>query len=207
MATCPHCNENIKLSKGLPTFESSATFDYGPEAEPPEIRRNLWTGSDGVTYSIAGTFTGGVLLTFSWWYNLDAGIFIAGGALLTGVGLHILKLILYRPRPDSVGPVASEQTTIKVESWSEDNAHVMLDEFQDKRITLSLLRVVAAAVIADQVNFSKPQLTKYSGVSQRKYDLLKAEFYRLHYCYTDKANRTHLLRAGRSFLRQVNNDA
>jgi len=206
MESCPHCDKPIKLSKGLPTFESTAPFDYGPEAEPPEIRRNLWA-SDGVTYSIAGVFVGATLLSFSWWYNLDAGVFIAGGALFTGVGLHILKLILYRPRPASADPVASGQTTIKVEHWDQERGHVTLNEFQDKRITLSLLKTVAKAIIVDEVNFSKPQLTKYSGISQRRYDILKSEFYRLNFCYTDKANRTHLLRSGRAFLRTVQDSA
>jgi len=147
-----------------------------------------------------------VLLVFSWWYDLQIGSLVVVAALGVGVGLHVLKLVLYRPNVPAIVAPGQTEKLIKVEHWDFDQGRVILEEFQDKRVTIGLLQVVARAVIKDQVNFSRPALTKYSGVTQGKYLALKSEFERLNFCYTDQGNKTHLLRAGRAFLRQAQSD-
>ena len=216
--TCPHCKGQIKaipLKHNLPpggdvsgsplsTFKNLANspFVEAPDYYPVEIKQhaNFWA-SDGATYALAGIFTGGVLLSFAWWYDIHLGPVIAGGALVVGIGLHILKIVLHRP-PSLSDPNPGEMV-IKVEQWDFEQGQAILQEFQDDRITIDLLTGVAEAVVKDGCNFSRPALGKAANISQGQYHALKAEFERLNFCYTDKANKTHLLRRGKAFLRVV----
>lgn len=210
--TCPHCGKVYKLIplKFLPPQDPAQpghlfqSLDIGlPEQpEPIEVKRSFWA-SDGMVYAIAGTFTAGAILMFGWYYEVGtaAGPVAVFAALAVGVGLHILKIVLHAPaRPPKP---AESVKKIKVEHWSEDNRHVILQEILDERITLDELKRVAEAVIVDGHNFSRPALCEHAGISQAKFWCIKREFERLNYAHVTKAKKTVLTPRAHAFLRKL----
>ena len=95
-----------------------------------------------------------------------------------------------------------ELITIRVEQITDDGRHWLLDEL-DERISLDELTRVASLIIEDGLVWSRPNLTKYAGVSQSKFHLITDEFRRLNFLVVTKANRSVLSLRAFAFLRQV----
>ncbi|MFQ5580276.1 MAG: hypothetical protein ACE5FZ_06660 [Nitrospiria bacterium] len=127
------------------------------------------------------------------WLSALTGVVMTG--TLAGIKAWRGSLLPIEPDPDEV--------TIKVEHWDFEQGRAVLQQFKDNKITLDLLKKVAKAVIDDGCNFSRPALTKAAGLSQGGYHAVKSEFERLNFCYTDKGNKTHLLKRGKAFLQEV----
>ncbi len=99
----------------------------------------------------------------------------------------------------------SEELTIKVESWQDDGP-VLLDEIQDKSISLDEWRKTARSIIIEGLNFSRPALTKSTNkakITQTTFHKVKNEFLRLNYAHRDGNNYTLSPRA-LAFLRKIN---
>ena len=197
LTTCPHCGQQFPLKKA---FENTAAAAF--EETPPRLPKASFWQSDGVVYALAGAATGTFALLAGSWYELEsAGMIAAGLSIVTGLVLHVLKIMLHAPaRPIAPKP---DTVTIRIEQTGTDEnpRGVKLDTLADG-ITLDELRRVAGAIEAGH-NFSRPALVLHARISQNKYAKIKGEFERLGYCYTDPGNRTHLLRAGKAFLRQI----
>jgi hypothetical protein len=214
VTTCPHCGGALRVQalgrpKTLagdqaPTFQSVASTWAGgdPEPEPEIVHKSFWA-SDGPTYAIAGLFAGGVVLTFGWAYELThTGLVTAIVAISGGFGMHLLKLWWHKPpAPDAP---KSAGVTIKIEErgTSENPRGLKLDSIEDPAITLEDLQSVARAISAG-ANFSRPALTVRAGISQSKYRKIKNEFERLNFVFTDRGNKTQLLRSGRAFCARL----
>lgn len=213
--TCQHCKQqNLFVAfpradkslahsePGLTTFQNTSEFiSEIPESSTVIERRNFWA-SDAINYTLTGLFSGGVIAVYFWYNDIGNGSIVALVTLTGVIGLPILKLFLNRTR--GIVEAVRDETIIRIESWDNpDGSKILLNEFNDKRITMPMLESVATAVIKNKVNFSRPALTKAAGISQGKYHALKAEFERLDFCYTDDGNRTHLLHRGKNFLRTV----
>ena len=189
-------------TESTPIFESLSQF-IEPDSTPQitHEKRNFWA-SDGATYAVAGVFTGGVLFSFAWWYDIPLGPIVAAGALLVGVGLHVLKIVLHRPaRPTAAEPGPSE-TVIKVEQISSDGKHWLLEEL-DESISMGELQSVAAAVV-DKNKWARAVTTK-AGLSQGKHQKLQQDFLRLSYLepLPNNVNGYRVTGTGRRFLLQI----
>ena len=197
LTTCPHCGQQFPLKKA---FENTAAAAF--EDAPPRLPKTSFWQSDGAVYSLAASATGLFVLLAGGWYELEyTGLFAASLSVVTGLGLHVLKIMLHAPaRPIAPKP---DTVTIRIEQTGTDEnpRGIKLDTLADG-ITLEELRRVAGAIEAGH-NFSRPALVVHARISQNKYAKIKGEFERLGYCYTDPGNRTHLLRAGKAFLRQI----
>lgn len=197
LTTCPHCGQQFPLKKA---FENTAAAAF--EDAPPRLHKTSFWQSDGAVYSLAAAASGTFVLLAGGWYEFEyTGLMAASLSVVTGLGLHVLKIMLHAPaRPILPKP---DTVTIKIEQTGTDEnpRGIKLDTLADG-ITLEELRRVAGAIEAGH-NFSRPALVLHARISQNKYAKIKAEFERLGYCYTDPGNRTHLLRAGKAFLRQI----
>ena len=203
---CPHCRQQLAvvLYKGQaqPTSELESVASTPFEPTMPAIiseKKSFWA-SDGITYALAGAFAGSVMILFSWYYELNGGVWVAVISFLVGVGLHVLKIIMHAP--PRIPLPKSLSTLIKVEHWSDDNKHVLLDEL-DNRITLDDLRRVAKVVITDGVGWSRANLTGAAGLSQNKFHIITGEFERLNYIIQTANNRHILTTRAKAFLRKV----
>jgi len=123
------------------------------------------------------------------WLSATTGILITG----TLAGIKSWRRSLFDPEAQS------EELTIKVESW-QDDGQVLLDEIQDKTISLEDLRKVAKGVIGQGRNFSRPALSNF--VSQTTYHKIKSEFVRLNFAHR-KGNNYILSPRAMAFLRKV----
>ena len=194
---------NVDSPTESPTvFESVSRFIEPADSHPQVAieKRNFWA-SDGATYMVAGVFTGIVLLLFSWWYSIPMGAIVAGGALVVGVGLHVLKILMHRP-PGLPSEPAPQESVIKIESWSQDKAHAQIDYIEDGSITPDELKRVAAAW-ADGVSFARDPMVKAAKISNGKYRKILSEFQRLDLIHTGKNNHNVLSLRGKSLLRQL----
>lgn len=171
--------------------------------ERHEETRSFWA-SDGITYTIAGLFAGGVVLVYTWSYDLGGGAWVAGVALAAGLGLHIFKIVLHRPYNPNPEPTKPGKQTIAVEISERQgqNIHTTLDEIQDESITIDELRRVAVAW-SEGTPFSREPMRKAAKLSQPKMRKIKKEFELLNMCFTDKGNRTHLTLRGKAVLRKL----
>ena len=181
---------------------SSSPWDDTPHIEETIETRNFWA-SDGITAMILGTFIGGVLLVYSWYYSLDGGAWIAAGAIVGGVGLHALKIFLHRP-PRLEQDTSETKHTIQIETVENNgnSRHVLLDDIQDTTISLDELRRVARAY-ADGTPFSRSRMMMSARISQGKYRKILSEFTRLNLIHTDNGNKNHLSLRGKSVLKQI----
>ncbi len=187
----------------------SVARGFGSEPEPVthverhEETRSFWA-SDGITYTIAGLFAGGVVLVYTWSYDLGGGAWVAGVALAAGLGLHIFKIVLHRPYNPNPEPKAGGKQIISFEIHERQgqNIHTDLFEIQDESITIEDLRSIAVAW-CDGVSFAREPMNKEAGVSQPKFRKIKKELEGQNMCYTDKANKTHLTLRGKAALRKL----
>ena len=204
---CPHC-QNIIMA--LPAKASSVTFQHTnpaleiqPEERQTVIEKKSFWASDGVTYSLAGLFAGGIAWLVMWlveWPVVPAVII----GFMVGVGLHVLKILTHAPaRPAAPSQPKTKKIKIEVEAWSEDKRHAILNEL-DERITLADLKKAAQAAIltGPQTIISREGLTSL-GLSQPKARLILNELKRLNFAHTNAQNRTILSLRGQAFLRKV----
>jgi len=169
--------------------------------------KSFW-GSDGITFAIAGIFTGGTLTIFSWAYNLHLGAWTVVGALCAGLGLHVAKILAHRPpaspQAETQRKVAQHhKITIETVTNNGHSHQILIDDFDpESGISLDDLQAVARAWVAG-TSFARLPMCKASGISQGKFRLIKSEFERLHLSHMDKGNRNHLSLRGKSLLRQI----
>lgn len=208
--TCPHCRQ-ASTYKMFATGQAPAAdlnpFEFQSTADPlaPAIISRRSPGSfwhsDGATYTVAGLTGFSFVWLGCWWYELPFALAPLTG-IATGLGLHFAKIILHAPPKIKLPAPESKETVIKVEHWSEDNQHVLLNDL-DSRIEMSELQRVARAVVLDNCNFSRPALTKAAKISQGKFNIINDDFRRLNFAFTTSANRTVLTPRALAFLRKV----
>lgn len=209
--TCPRCRQAsaykmIPFAGATEPATTGAAYEFhsafetlgGPEMVSRHAPASFWH-SDGTTYAVAGLTGFAFVWLACWWYDLPFALAPLTG-IATGLGLHVAKIILHAP-PKLPGSDVKE-TVIKVEHWSEDNQHVLLNDL-DARIELGELQKVARAVVLDGCNFSRPALTKAANISQGKYSIINDDFRRLNFAFTTKANKTTLTPRAMAFLRKV----
>lgn len=205
---CPHCGKSSKLIPILSKPQLQATHRRGllessitALSDQPEIEviesRSFWT-NDAVTYSIVALFAGGVIIAFSWWYKIEAGVFIAATMLLVGIGLHVLKIILHAP-PKLPPPPG--KTTIKIEQQSEDKEHWLLAEL-DFIYPAKFYRVMNEV---DKKQKWTRKLTTNSGLSQGQHAKLQDKFIELGYLFPlpDNAKGYYISGSGRRAFKQI----
>lgn len=164
-----------------PTFEHTSPTAFLPTEGPL---------SDAILF--ATVLTGFTLVPYAFdapgWLSATTGILITG----TLAGIKAWRgSLLEEP--------AADELTIKVESWT-DEGRVLLDEIQDRTISLEDLRKVAKAVVVHSKNFSRPALADF--ISQSMYHKIKDEFVRLNFAHR-KGNNYVLSPRAMAFLRKV----
>lgn len=105
----------------------------------------------------------------------------------------------------SGGPLVIEQSAtppvIRVEHWTDDLKHTLLNQL-DGRISESDLWRVSDVLIRQERSWSRSNLCRYASLSQTKYHIIKDEFVRLNYIFLKPGNVYIILRRGMSFLRE-----
>lgn len=105
-------------------------------------------------------------------------------------------------RPTATGPALSPNPVIRVEHWSEDKRHALLDQL-DSRISIDELYRVAIQIVVMGKLWSRPNLCKSARLSQNKYHIITDEFKRLNYLHVTKSNRSVLTPRAKGFLKSV----
>jgi len=166
-----------------PTFEHTSPTAIIPEEGPL---------SDAILF--ATVLTGFTLVP--WVFDAPGWVAATTGILITGTlaGIKAWRGSL----PDITAP--ADELTIKVESWTDEGQRVLLDEIQDKTISLEDLRKTAKAIIVHDKNFSRPALADF--ISQSMYHKIKDEFVRLNFAHRTGNNYILSPRA-LSFLRKI----
>lgn len=96
--------------------------------------------------------------------------------------------------------VGQQTVTIKLESWTEDRRHVLLDQFSDD-ITLDDLRLAADLIIRLGQSWSRPNFCRKGEFTQSQFHKLTDEFKRLNLLHVTPANRSILTPRAYALLR------
>lgn len=172
--------------KGFVVVETTPTFE---QTSPSGIIPNDGPLADSLLFL---TVLSGITVTL--W------LFGAHGLLAAFLGVFLTSILagIKAWRGQLIGLAKSDDITIKVESW-EDN-QVKLDEIADQTISLNDWRKLAKAIVVEDSNFSRPALS--SVISQTTYHKVKAEFVRLHFAHR-KGNSYILSPRALAFLRKI----
>lgn len=175
---------------GFLVLTRADVYEYTTPGGLSAIASDSALGNAALLLACLGGFTGAAML-------LPGPDWIAPAL---GLGLTATLAGLKAWRSGSVtDPGKVTEMTIKVESWS-DEGHVLLDEIQDKTISLDDWRRVAKAVVKDGRNFSRPALTSY--ISQTCYHKIKDELARLNMAHRN-GNGYTLSPRGLALLRKI----
>jgi len=204
---CPHCHQIVRViplggsGTEFQEFESTADLSDAPMTTPRSKAKGFWA-AEGTNAAIIGLFAGFLVWLYCWWYAYDPLWSVIVG-LVAGVGLMILRVVLYAPPRPRMEKPEPKTMVIQVEQLTEDKKHWLLDEFSDK-ITLNDLRKTSKAVFElDRAKLISQATICQQGLSQPKARLILDEFRRLNLAYTTKQNRTILTLRGVALLRKV----
>lgn len=188
---CPHCGK--PLTK-FAVFENTADgLDFYRE---PDVR---WQEAATIAAATGIVFAGTGIMAA--WYDLPMYL-PASAAVLTGLGLPILRLWLNRPAGPPPAP-APNKVVVQVEHVTEDGRHWLLDQLNPKIEWYDLQRV--AGTVLDGVSWSRRALGSKAGLSQGDYEKLTQDMLRLNYLESlpNGQNGFRLTGRGRRFLQAV----
>lgn len=184
---------------------SSVYGQTGTDQDPdalPGYWRSYWSSESG-TYLSTSILAGVGTYTLCYAYGFDVSWSVVSG-LAVGVGLPLLKVILYAPhRPPETG---SKTIKVEMKEASSTGTRLYLDEF-DQRISEPDLSKASRAMYPDRYNPAQFQISRSSltrqTLSQTKSRLILDELKRLHFTFVTAQNKTILTPRGRALLRKV----
>jgi hypothetical protein len=204
VARCQSCGKSNKYclapSSQDKLFESVANTNLHDQEEPPSL--GFWAsywGSESGVYLSSSILAGVGTYALCYAYSVDVNWSVVSG-LAVGVGLPLLKVILYAP-PKKAQESGKRTIEIKLSEPLPSGTRTYFDEFSPK-ITETDLQKMAKATYPDRHNPTIMRISQTSLVSQRMSNyrarFILSELSRLNYSYTTKDNKTCFTLRGKS---------
>jgi hypothetical protein len=210
--TCPHCRQpavykmfpvgQAQVVEPIP-FEFQSTIEPlgGPAITSRRSPSSFWH-SDGATYMVAGLTGFSFVWLVVWYYEAPFALAPMAG-LVTGLGLHLVKIFAYAPPKKKANPKPTT-TNIKVVMTEADRGTTYLDHFRDNTIELEKLIALAHLIVDNNLTWlGRPTVCKRTALTQTDYHKIKEEFSYQGYLLDGAGNNHRLSHRGRAFLRQL----
>lgn len=219
---CQHCGkrnlfyapspDQLSASQAkLKQLNSTAgAFDYGSETPPTTRSRggllsSFWNSEAGVNVT-TGLFAGGGSYVLTWLSGYDPVWSVVAG-LTAGVGLPLLKVILYAPKKPEQSEQSEHTVKVRIDDRSGDSRQIILDEIRDKRISLDDLKKAARAVYPHPHKPNQFCISRTSLVGTKmSFDKARAileELKARNFAFVTSDKKTVLTLRGHSFLKNL----
>ena len=194
---CPHCHQALRvlpIGGDLVQLEDAQTYKFESTAEkrsddlvtPVVVRskaKGFWA-AEGTNAAIIGLFAGCLVWLYCWWYEIDP-IWSVLAGLVVGVGLMVLRVVLYAPpRPRIEQPEPKEEVIrVTMDTPLPSGNKVQLDETFG--VKPRVLRHVARRIIEDKVSFSRRNCVERGECSQTEFDKIQETMLARHWAASD----------------------
>lgn len=195
---CPHCHHVLRvlpIGGTVAPLEDAQTYEFEStvQGRPPDDlaspvvakskAKGFWA-AEGTNAAIIGLFAGCLVWLYCWWYEIDP-IWSVLVGLVVGVGIMVLRVVLYAPPRLKIPQPEAKTEVIKVtmETPLPSGNKIQLDETFG--VKPPALRHVAQRIIDDRVSFSRRNCVQKGVCSQTEFDKIQEVMLARHWAMSD----------------------